>query len=288
LCVDVLEAGFVKEEVMHQMVVVEETPVDHIRSRGEDYISGSAYNYSASIKDELLCCCFEDPFGDVRHMLLSHNHVLLILRAFLAKCKWEMPPNPNKNIIYSDSEGRLSLTADAGSPNGKELAEVVMEGLDCEVLSWKMDLEEPTAASIISQSLNKAHEVALRTTELTALSVLRGEIIVQMGKDVSQRVAFQTVKEKVRMQLDAAVDYPDLPELFDFLINAGVGRNTYLQDLFDFASCFVDSKTRQLRFSAFGIANKIHEQAPLTKIAVMKRTYRKKPCLGFCPNPKGS
>jgi len=219
-------------------------------------------------------------------MLLAHNHMMLILRAFLTRSKWELPPNPEKNIVYEDAEGRLSVTAVAGSPNGKELAEVVFDGLDCEVLSWQMDLEEPTAASIISQALNKAHELALRTTELTALSVLKGEIIVQMGKDVMKQVAFQTVREKVRVQLDSAAEDPDLPEVFDFLINAGVGRNTYIQDLLDFAACFVDSKKRQLRFSAFAVANKILEQAPLTKIAVMKRAYRQKPCLGFCPNPE--
>ena len=44
LCVDVVEAGFVKEEVNHAVVVVEETPAERIRSRGTDYVSGSTYN----------------------------------------------------------------------------------------------------------------------------------------------------------------------------------------------------------------------------------------------------
>ena len=125
---------------------------------------------------------------------------------------------------------------------------MVLEGVDCEVLSWKMDQEEPTAASIISQALNKAHELALRTTELTALAVLKGEIIVQMGKDVSLRVAYQTVRDQVQVQLGSAADDPDLPEVFDFLIGAGVGQNTYVQDLLDFAVCFVDSNKKTIAF----------------------------------------
>ena len=119
---------------------------------------------------------------------------------------------------------------------------MVLEGVDCEVLSWRMDVEEPTAASVISQALNKSHELALRTTELTALAVLKGEIILQMGKDVSQRVVYQTVRDKVEVQLDSAADDPDLPELFDFLISAGVGNNAYVQDFQDFAACFAGAR----------------------------------------------
>ena len=71
LCVDVLEAGFVKEEVLHGLVVVEEPPVEHIRSRGEDYVSAAAYNAAACRKDEHLITCFQVPYDDVRHMLLG-------------------------------------------------------------------------------------------------------------------------------------------------------------------------------------------------------------------------
>ena len=104
-----------------------------------------------------------------------------------------------------------------------------------------MDIEEPTAASSISQALNKGHQLALRTTELTAVAVLTGEIIVQLSKDVGQRVAFQTVRDRVRHQLDDAADDADLPAVFDYLISAGVGYNSYVDDLLDFGSKFVDS-----------------------------------------------
>ena len=120
----------------------------------------------------------------------------------------------------------------------------------------------------------KSHELSLRTTELSALATLKGEIIRQMGKDLSQRVAFASVREKVMLELDTASDDPDLPEFFDFLINAGVGTNTYVEDFQEFASVFVDSSRRQLRLSAFAVANKVQQQAPLTKMAVMKRAYR--------------
>ena len=287
LCRAVVQAGFSKEEACHQLLAVEEPPADDIRSRGEGYESGSAYSKAASEKDGYRCTCFQAPYGDVRHKLLAHCHMLLILRAFLTRAKWELSSDHEKDIVFFfDANGRLSATAVAASPNGRHLAELLHEGVDVEVLAWEMDIEEPTAASVISKALNKAHELSLRTTELTALATLKGEIIVQMGKDLSQQVVYQTVRGSVELQLDSAATDPDLPELFDFLISLGVSQNTYVQDFQDFAGCFVDSKKRQLRFSAFAVANKIDEQAPLTKIAVMKRAYRKKPCLGFCPNPE--
>ena len=292
LCEEAIGVGFVKEELNHAGVAVEETPAEHIRSRGVDFVTGSAYNIAASNRDELLVSCFTEPYHDVRHSLLGHNHMMLVLRAFLTKAKWNLPPNEQKNINWCDAQGQLSVAAVAESPNGKELAEAMQEGLDCEVLSWKMDQEEPTAASVISCALNKGHELALRTTELTAVAVLKGEIIVQsrenVGKGLGQSVAFGTVRERVRAQLDSATDDPDLPELFDFLISAGVGKNSYIDDLLEFGGCFVDSKKRQLRFSAFAVANKICEQAPWSRIAVLKRAYRKKPVYGFCPSPEPS
>ena len=95
--------------------------------------------------------------------------------------------------MLCDSQGKLSLSAVAEHANGIELAQMVKEGLEIEVLSHQMDIEEPSAASTISQALNVSQEVALRTSELTAVSVLKGEMIAQMGKDLSQDVAYTSV-----------------------------------------------------------------------------------------------
>jgi hypothetical protein len=286
LCVEVIEVGFIKEEVNHAVVAVEETPAAHIRSRGEKYVSGSTYNVEKCRKDELLNSCFSTPYDGVQHMLLSHNHIALVMRAFVTKAKWDLAPNAEQGIIFCDDKGRLSLTAVAEHANGKELGELIEEGIECETLSWRMDAEEPNAASVISQALNTGQDVALRTTELTAVAVLKGEIIVQMSKDVGQRVAFRTVRDAVRQQLRHAADDPDLPEVFDFLISLGVGKNSYIDELLEFGSCFVDSKKRQLRFGAFAVARKICIEAPLTRVAVIKRAYRQKPVHGFCPSPE--
>ena len=189
-------------------------------------------------------------------------------------------------LRYCDADGKLSISAVAGHPNLKQLAETLTEGIEVELLSCNMDIEEPSAASIISQSLNIEQELALRTSELTAVAVLRGEMIVQMGKDFSQKVAYKSVIAKVRQELKISADDPDLPDVFDYLRSLGVGKNTYVDRLLQFGAAFVDSKKRQLRFSAFAVANKINHDYPLTRVAVIERAYQKKPSNGFCPNPE--
>ena len=93
-----------------------------------------------------------------------------------------------------------------------------------EVLNWKMDLAEPTAALAITiiQALNKGRQLALRTSGLTAVAVLEGYIIVQLPMHVGERVASQTVRDRVRHQLVDAADDPDLPAVYDYFIAAGV------------------------------------------------------------------
>ena len=90
----------------------------------------------------------------------------------------------------------------------------------------------------------------------------------------------------MRGQLHACADDPDLPEVFDFLISNGVGVNTYIDGLQQWTQIFVDSKKRQMRFSAFAVINKMCETAPLAKIAALKRAWRKTPVNGFCPSPE--
>ena len=197
-----------------------------------------------------------------------------------------LPANTTKGITFCDAHGKLSISAVAGHPNLKQLAETLTEGIEVELPSCNMDIEEPSAASIISQSLNIEQELALRTSELTAVAVLKGEMIIPMGKDLSQKVAYKSAIAKVRQELKIGADDPDLPDVFDYLRSLAVGKNTYVDRLLQFGAAFVDSKKRQLRFSAFAVANKINHDYPLTRVAVIERAYQKKPCNGFCPNPE--
>ena len=78
--------------------------------------------------------------------MLSHNHMMLVLKAFLTKALWQLPANEEKGLVYCDAHGKLSISAVADHPNMKQLAETIQEGIEVELLSYKMDIEEPSAA----------------------------------------------------------------------------------------------------------------------------------------------
>ena len=261
-------------------------------------MSASEYNKNASQKDAYLRTCFDAPHDNVQYKLLSHSHAMLFLRAIMTNAQWSIDPIEQKRLEHiirpCDGQGKLCMTAVAATENGKELVQVIREGVDCEVLSWKMAEEEPTAAAVISGALNKCSDLAMRTTEWSALYTLKGEIIKaaktqqlnQTAVAAAGRVAYAQVLDACHVELDSAADDPDLPELFDFLISTGVGANSYCDDLEAFGKRFVDSKQRQMRFAAFGVLNKIGVAYPWVKIAILKRVYKKPAKSNWCANPE--
>ena len=287
-----LARGFSKEELNHAGVVVQERPLSEVAAQrafmndgANTYQSMSEYNIGKSKADEMLETCFTEGMSEVRFGTLSHSHMMLVLRAWLTKAKWEIPEDKVMKLIFCDDEGRLSLAAVADHPNAVELHEALREGILVEVLSYKMDIEQPDAASIISQALNEAQELALSTTEQTAVSVLQGLAITEMSKDVGQRVAFQTIKDLARAHLGSAVDEVDFMELYDWILSMGVGKNIFIDEFLEFTSTFVDSKLRRLRFAAFAVSNRTPPQFPRSKLSQLYRAYRQKPQNGICANP---
>lgn len=155
-----------------------------------------------------------------------------------------------------------------------------------EVLSHKIMTEEPTACSLIAQALNRGHQMALRTTEISALAVLTAHVSTMAETSTSHEVAFETVKQKVRNELDTFVDDADFLSLFEFVVELGGRSSGFLAQLVDFAAKFVNPKLRQLRLVAFAEANKLPRTCPRCKIAIIMRAYRKNPTRGWCPVPE--
>ena len=104
---------------------------------------------------------------------------------------------------------------------------------------------------------------------------MKAHIIKASKTQDLNRAAYSKVFETCHVELDGAADDPDVSDLFDFLINLGVGENNYIGDLEEFGKRFVDSKQRQMRFATFGVLNKIGVAYPWMKIAILKRAYKK-------------
>ena len=130
------------------------------------------------------------------------------------------------------------------------LRKLLKDGVFMEVLSWKMYVEEPSACSLISQALNHSQQVALKTSELTALAVLTGAVGRELETAVAGKVVFETVKEKVQAELHEYVDTDGFIDLFEFVVNMGANKSSFVAFLLDFGSQFVNAKQRQLSLAA--------------------------------------
>ena len=288
LFVQIARAGIIQDEVDHHGYAVEEMPVQEMLQRKETGVTSTLeYNVQQCAKDKLLSGIYDEPHNKAHHGFLAHNHLLTICRAILAKQLWRLAAIQDMKITFCDEDGRLSLDLIAGSVNCQQLPAIIRDGVLCRVLSWKMDVEEPDAAATISTAFNELTQAAMRTTELQAFQVLKGEIIIQMSKDVGQTVAFQTTVEKVKSMLGPAADDPDLVQLFDFLISNGVGKNFYIDDFLQWANVSINPNIRRLRFAAFIPINNMCA-LPLSRCAVAKRAYRGKPTASYCPNPENT
>ena len=245
------------------------------------YMSYKDFNSIHCMNPQLRMCFHEH--SDTLYGTLSHSHLLLVLLSMKNGAKWTWP---EERCGVFDAAGGPDMSAVAA--RDADLASLIKEGLLMEVLSWKMYKEEPTACSLISQALNSGQQLALQTSELTALAVLTGTVTLELESAVAGRVCFETVKEKVRHELDMYVDMPEFIDIFEFVVNMGANKNGFIKQLLDFGSTFVDQKQRALRLQAFAVANQLPLNTPRCKLAMLMRAYRKPPTRTWCPTPEAA
>ena len=161
----------------------------------------------------------------------------------------------------------MSALAVAGCAD--DMLEIMKEGIQMEVLSYRIWIEEPDGASLISQALNSNNNLALKTTELTAMECLTSRISLMYETMKAEQITFAAVKEEVRKHLDVYVDEPEFVEMFEFAISLGAKHNSYISDFLVFAARYVNSKTRSLRLNAFVEINKLPAGVPRCKICLL-------------------
>ena len=94
--------------------------------------------------------CFSH-INDIMYGTLSHSHLLLVLNCLANGATWKVEDEPHmSHILNPDGSFDTNAVAFCDLNMGK----VLNGGLMMEILSWKMMVEEPTAASLISQALN--------------------------------------------------------------------------------------------------------------------------------------
>ena len=154
-------------------------------------------------------------------------------------------------------------------------------GLEWEILSWRMDEEEPDAALVIGVALNKRNEAAMKTGILEIMSTLKN--LCKPGPD--QEVLFEPVRDKMIDMYGADVDHPDFLQMFKFVCDAGGPDSIHLKDLFAFTTGFVNPHMRKMRMEAFGVIAQYPLEFPRIKNASMKWAWKQDTTRGWCQLP---
>ena len=117
-----------------------------------------------------------------------------------------------------------------------DLADVLTQGLRMEVLSWRLTLEEPQGCNHISQAFNMGNEIALATSEATAIATLSDTITFAIANSkltasAQRKIAFETVKTTVAAELQHFVTQEAFLDMFDFVMNMGANNGPWIPTL---------------------------------------------------------
>ena len=175
---------------------------------------------------------------------LSHGHLNCVLRNMVdgkngcecaadirgsGECKCPNSPIVNQDGYYCIERLRVHDT---------EWANLCEKGISWEMLSHRMDIEDPEAALIISVALNKKNEASMKTSHTEIMNTLVG--LCKPSPD--GKVPFEPLREKMIELYGAAVDHPDFHNAFRVVMAAGGADSPHMKDLHEFTKVYVNPK----------------------------------------------
>ena len=216
---------------------------------------------------------------------LSHSHLNCCMRNILCgkrgcECFFKNEVCACKNAPILDEDGNYSAVElriyDAS------WALDCSSGLGWEILSYKMDIEQPDAANIISVTLNKRNEVAMKTGHLEIMSTLASLCTPDPQGIV---LPFELVRDKMLGMYGAAVDNENFAHVFRLVIDAGGADSVHMQDLEHFTSTYVNERIRKMQMEVYAIVAPYPVHFPSIKIACIKWSWKQPTQNGWCPVP---
>ena len=137
-----------------------------------------------------------------------------------------------KASLILDEHGNYSMIKLQGHDGA--WYELCISGLKWEVLSWKMDVEEPDAALVISIALNKKNEAAMTTSSLEIWNTLVG---LCKPDPTSGLTPYEPIRDKLIDLYGGAADSPHLFPMFRIILDAGGADSPHLQGLLGVHDC---------------------------------------------------
>ena len=138
------------------------------------------------------------------------------------------------------------------------------------------------------------NEVAMATSEATALATLSETVTFALANSklterAAKTVAYDAVKQSVAAELREFVTREAFVDMFEYVVNMGANNAPFIPALVEFTSLWVNSEQKRLPLAAFKEANKISNEFPRTKLAVIQRSYTMTAnSQGYVPVPESS
>ena len=216
-----------REEANHGAVCVEEQPNgSFIRDYNKVKTAGDAA--LAAVTDQAI------PFGS-----LGASHINQVLRNIVYGAKTELVP------AAADESGKLSL--ERVGFHDSALAEACVDGLKWDILSFRLEQEEPDGVSCIVAALNERQAAQMMNHEMESIKAL-AKVCTKEGQ-IAQDVSEKAVKERlVGLGFSALAESPGLPHLLRFVLEQGSdGVLSIMQPLFTFHEKLINPRVRKLK-----------------------------------------
>ena len=249
----------------------------------ENYPLIGVYNHEQTASQELLQKCFPDAaLSLIVAGLLAHCHLLLVLLSIKYGNKWQRKEDDQR---YSDRPAPWNadgcLDSEKMVKDDAQLGILLDHGLEVQMLSWKIYVENPEACAIISDAMNSGNSLALAKTTVAMVS----ELTMTVSRLVNTENMNETyIKSQLSTTSPQLAHSQNFKEWMNLVIVLGHTHNSYLPQFFAFASECIDSKHRQLRLEAARPVQSICAY-PRSTIAFLKRSLLSTPSNGICPAP---
>ena len=222
---------------------------------------------------------------------VGHSHVNQLLRNAQNAALCEL-----KSLgRVCDSRKRLQLQMIRGVD--ANLAVAIREGLNWELLSYMLEVEEPRdGVACVQMTLNDAQSVAMAKYEMQAVAHIETVILTKekellapgsltITEDGAARTRMLTMDqvEEWRKQTAGAgfselALSPDFPGVLNLVI--GTCKGPWLRKMLDWHSHFINSKNRQIPFSTIAGFGLLPLDKPRVRHALFVKAWDKKPGAG--------
>jgi len=267
LCKSIVELGFDVEEANSAGVVVQVEPgSDHFLQVNRDHCDG----------DNGLAPVNHERGGSLAYGTLSHSHLHQILKNIKAGVHGDCESicDEDKNYCLN----KLKMV-------DPDFAQHVQTGLLWQVLSYKMEQENPLAVVIIQAALNAKNGIFLTNHEMEAMSALSGITSAIAEAGLSKAIVAKC-RERLSLTMPQFAEDEHFLQMLEFVHDLGSQKGGFVSDLKEFHNRFVDASTRRLRLSSFTAANAMPLDWAWMKVALIKHLYHCSPkevSHGFCP-----